>query len=156
MKLYAIIKKENAKPVAFSNDSEVIREFFYQQHFTADEYWYGKIKKHDANQIRETSEYADLFLVKIGRTWVQSKYYDEMSLLQDDAVYAYDEVIHTLETELEFSDLSKSEIKSMKEVIKYFSDKVESMMGEAIPEQVLKSLKNDLSEYRYAKEKYDF
>ena len=156
MKLYAIIKRENAKPVAFSDDSEIIKDFFYQQKFTGEEYWYGKIKKRDANEIRGTRDYADLYLVKVGRAWIQSKYYDEMSLLQDDAVYAYDEVLRTLETELECSDLSKQEAKAMREVIKYLDKKIESLKEESVPEDTLKSLKNDLAEYRYAKQKYDF
>jgi hypothetical protein len=156
MKLYAIIKRENALPVAFSDDCEIIKDFFYQQHFTCEDYWYGKIKKEDADQIKGTKEYADLFLVKVGRTWVQSKYYDEMSLLQDDAVYAYDEVLRILESEFECSDLSKSEAKAIKEVIKYFNNKIDSIVEEPVPENTLKSLKNDLAEYRYAKEKYEF
>jgi hypothetical protein len=44
----------------------------------------------------------------------------------------------------------------MKEVIKYLDKKVESLSKVVVPEDTLKSLKNDLAEYKYAKEKYDF
>lgn len=124
MKLYAIINN-NGTPVAYHDNKRVIKDFYSD--LKNPEYSIVRVK--NTKKITETSSYADLYLVKVGGGYIQSKFYDSAYILREEELYDYDTVVNILIRELEFNspNMNKEEKQALKKTLSFFEERVEEI-----------------------------
>ena len=109
MKLYAIINNHGT-PIAYHDNKRVIRQ--YLDDLNKSEFTMVRVKH--PKKIEESSDYADLYLVKVGGGYIQSKFYDSAYILHEDELYHYDSLINLIIRELEFNSLISKHTSVMK------------------------------------------
>ena len=146
MKLYAIINK-NGTPVAYHDNKRVIKDF-YQDMDHSD---FSIVRVKHPKKIVDTSSYAELYLVKLGGGYIQSKFYDSAYILREEELYDYDTVVNILIRELEFnsSTMSKEEKNAIKKTLVFFEGRVEEIKENKIDINSVKHFEEMRREYDY-------
>lgn len=144
MKLYAIINK-NGTPIAYHENKRVIES--HLQDLDQSEFSMVRIKH--PKKIIDTSGYSDLYLVKIGGGYIQSKLYDSAYILREEELYEYDSLINIIVRELEFnnSSISKEEKVALKRTLAYFEERIDEIKSEKADFESIKRFDEMRKEY---------
>lgn len=123
MGLYAVLDS-NGYPIAYHESRRVIFEFCEKINRDYPDKDCISVKVKHPKRIYNSQAYVDNYLVKVGRSYVPARLYDEASVFHDEEKYNYEEVVNLISRELEFSDLSSKEIKSLESTLTYFQKKL--------------------------------
>ena len=111
--MYGVL--EGRTLIAVHDDEEVVDEFVQQQ--SAKQLNIVKLKKSKSKEIKRSSKYQDLYLVRYGDMYVPYEYYDTVKELNGQAAYDIKycrDVIMRLLEEHEFTD---KEVKHMMKTV---------------------------------------
>lgn len=138
MGLYAVLN-ESGNPIAYHENKRVTKEFLKE----INKKNYIAVKVKHPKDVEDTEEYAELYLVKVGTQYIQSKYFDSVDILNQEEVYSYDSLVNIITRELEYNeDITNSERKSLQKTLLYFQRRI-------------KEIKDNPCDYETAKRFYE-
>lgn len=145
MKLYAIVNK-NGTPIAYHENKRVIKDFYKDMNKLE----FSIVKVKHPKKIVNTSSYAELYLVKLSGSYIQSKFYDSAYILREEELYDYDTVVNILVRELEYnsSNMSKEEKNAVKKTLGFFEERVAEIKENKIDFESVKHFDEMRQEYQ--------
>lgn len=143
MALYAILN-ERGKPIAYHHRKDIVNE--YLKGSKNENYCLVKVKH--PKRVEGTSEYADLYLTKVGNFYVPSRYYDSASILIEDELSNYYNLVDIVTRDLEFmSDLTDKDKKALERTLQFYQSRIYDIKEEQIDENTLRRMDDMMQEY---------
>lgn len=138
MSIYAIIDKFR-RPIAYHNKKKII--FKYYDSINRDDVYIAK-----CNKI--PNDYDELYLVKYGSSYVPNKILDTLEIMKDDEYSIYIDIVNVIDSEIEFGDISKDDVKYLNKTAKYFKNKIKEIKNKPVSEQQVNEYKNMLDSFK--------
>lgn len=117
--MYAAMNS-NGEPIAFHKKLSVLSEYVDNVRSYHDGEVKLRIAKIKNKKVKGLKDFDDLYLVRIGDTFIQNKFYNYMRFVSDEPLYDLQRTISTLEDILTIKndELSSKDIKHIKKSIK--------------------------------------
>ena len=143
--MYGLLDK-NKKPVAFHREKRIIMSYMDSYYETNKEFLTPfKIKR---KKLKEYHGYEDLYLVRYGSKYIQSKYLYihqlDIEPLLDDLICAHDVIIRVIE----FTD-NKKKCDKLSIALSIIDDKIKKLKKDTPSLQNLRSREIDYMNYQY-------
>ena len=135
----------NGEPIAFHKELSVVNEYVDNVRRYHDGEVKLRIAKIKNKKIKNLKDFNDLYLVRIGDTFIQSKFYNYMRFVSDEPLYDLKLTIDTLERVLtcKNDDLSSKDAKHIKKSIKIVKEVLEKEKKYTPTYQEMEELKMD-------------
>ena len=144
----------NNRIIAFHDDLEIVTSYVHDiqhSHSDANDLQIGKIKK---KKVKSTIDYYDLYLVRYGDTYVQSRYIDYADLVGGQCMYDNQQCRDTLLRILECDDISDKERKSIEQTVKIINRILDNDKKYTPTIQQLITYETEFSQYMQLRHKY--
>lgn len=138
MSIYVLLDRFK-RPIAYHNKKKVI--FKYYDSINRDNVYIGKTDK-------KPNDYEELYLVKYGSSYIPNNLLSTLEIMNDDEYRAYQDIINIIDSEIEFGNISKDDIKYLSKTVKYFHKKVKEIKNKPVSEQLVSEYKNMLESFR--------
>lgn len=138
MSIYVLLDRFK-RPIAYHNKKKVI--FKYYDSINRDDVYIGKTNK-------KPNDYEELYLVKYGSSYIPNNLLSTLEIMNDDEYRAYQDIINIIDSEIEFGNISKDDIKYLSKTAKYFRKKVKEIKNKPVSEQLVNEYKNMLESFR--------
>lgn len=149
MGLYAVLN-ERGNPIAYHENKRIIKDFL--QMINKKDHIVVKVRH--PNDIENTPEYSDLYLVKIGKEYIPSIYFDSADILRTEELYSYDSLVEIITRELEYNKkLNREEKKSLENTLVFFRKRIRKIKNESCDYESSKRFHELREEMNYS---YDY
>lgn len=138
MSIYVLLDRFK-RPIAYHNKKKVI--FKYYDSINRTDVYIGKTDK-------KPNDYEELYLVKYGSSYVPNNLLSTLEIMNDDEYTIYQDIINIIDSEIEFGDISKDDIKYLSKTAKYFRNKIKEIKNKPVSEQLVSEYKNMLESFR--------
>lgn len=138
MSIYVLLDRFK-RPIAYHNKKKVI--FKYYDSINRDDVYIGKTNK-------KPNDYEELYLVKYGSSYIPNNLLSTLEIMNDDEYTFYQDIINTIDSEIEFGNISKGDIKYLSKTAKYFRNKIKEIKNKPVSEQLVSEYKNMLESFR--------
>ena len=138
MSIYVLLDRFK-RPIAYHNKKKVI--FKYYDSINRDDVYIGKTNK-------KPNDYEELYLVKYGSSYIPNNLLSTLEIMNDDEYRAYQDIINIIDSEIEFGNISKGDIKYLSKTVKYFRNKIKEIKNKPVSEQLVSEYKNMLESFR--------
>ena len=138
MSIYVLLDRFK-RPIAYHNKKKVI--FKYYDSINRDDVYIGKTNK-------KPNDYEELYLVKYGSSYIPNNLLSTLEIMKDDEYTIYQDIINIIDSEIEFGDISKDDIKYLSKTAKYFRNKIKEIKNKPVSEQLVSEYKNMLESFR--------
>lgn len=138
MSIYVLLDRFK-RPIAYHNKKKVI--FKYYDSINRDDVYIGKTNK-------KPNDYEELYLVKYGSSYIPNNLLSTLEIMNDDEYRAYQDIINIIDSEIEFGNISKDDIKYLSKTVKYFRNKIKEIKNKPVSEQLVSEYKNMLESFR--------
>ena len=138
MSIYVLLDRFK-RPIAYHNKKKVI--FKYYDSINRDDVYIGKTNK-------KPNDYEELCLVKYGSSYIPNNLLSTLEIMKDDEYTIYQDIINTIDSEIEFGNISKDDIKYLSKTVKYFRNKIKEIKNKPVSEQLVSEYKNMLESFR--------
>ena len=138
MSIYVLLDRFK-RPIAYHNKKKVI--FKYYDSINRDDVYIGKTDK-------KPNDYEELYLVKYGSSYIPNNLLSTLEIMKDDEYTIYQDIINIIDSEIEFGDISKDDIKYLSKTAKYFRNKIKEIKNKPVSEQLVSEYKNMLESFK--------
>ena len=138
MSIYVLLDRFK-RPIAYHNKKKVI--FKYYDSINRDDVYIGKTNK-------KPNDYEELYLVKYGSSYIPNNLLSTLEIMNDDEYTFYQDIINIIDSEIEFGNISKDDIKYLSKTAKYFKNKIKEIKNKPVSEQLVSEYKNMLESFR--------
>jgi len=138
MSIYVLLDRFK-RPIAYHNKKKVI--FKYYDSINRSDVYIGKTDK-------KPNDYEELYLVKYGSSYIPNNLLSTLEIMKDDEYTIYQDIINIIDSEIEFGDISKDDIKYLSKTAKYFRNKIKEIKNKPVSEQLVSEYKNMLESFK--------
>jgi len=138
MSIYVLLDRFK-RPIAYHTKKKVI--FKYYDNINRDDVYVAKTNK-------KPIDYEELYLVKYGSSYVPNNLITTLEVMNDDEQQAYRDIINIIDSEIEFGNISKDDIKYLNKTAKYFKNKIKEIKNRPVSEQLVSEYKNMLESFK--------
>lgn len=138
MSIYVLLDRFK-RPIAYHNKKKVI--FKYYDSINRSDVYIGKADK-------KPNDYEELYLVKYGSSYIPNNLLSTLEIMKDDEYTIYQDIINIIDSEIEFGDISKDDIKYLSKTAKYFRNKIKEIKNKPVSEQLVSEYKNMLESFK--------
>lgn len=148
MKYHCVIDRTNGKIIGFHDKKSVANRYKERltQEVKRDDFYVEKKKE---SQLANLPDYLDLYLIRYGNNYVQSKYYeyikDDLSTLLNEYKFAIDVLMKIFE----YEKISNKKKKILKDAIMIIEDRIDENVDVFLTPDQLERMKSQYDSFRY-------